>query len=47
MWTFTPNALADGVHTIVASETDAAGNTALGSPDPVNAILSVDDEPVS
>jgi hypothetical protein len=25
-WTFTPS-LADGVHTLVASETDPAGNT--------------------
>jgi Ca2+-binding RTX toxin-like protein len=31
MWTFTPNALADGVHTIVASETDAAGNAGTAS----------------
>ena len=27
VWTFTPTGLADGAHTIVASETDAAGNT--------------------
>jgi ELWxxDGT repeat protein len=26
-WSFTPTGLADGIHTIVASETDAAGNT--------------------
>jgi hypothetical protein len=26
-WTFTPPSLADGQHTVVASETDAAGNT--------------------
>ena len=26
-WSFTPTGLADGTHTIVASETDAAGNT--------------------
>ena len=31
IWTFTPSALADGVHTIVASETDAAGNTGTAS----------------
>ena len=27
IWTFTPTGLSDGSHTIVASETDAAGNT--------------------
>ena len=27
VWTFTPTGLADGAHTIVAKETDAAGNT--------------------
>ena len=31
VWSFTPNGLADGVHTIVASETDAAGNTGSSS----------------
>ena len=31
IWTFTPSGLADGVHTIVASETDAAGNTGTAS----------------
>ena len=31
VWTFTPSGLADGVHTIVASETDAAGNTGAAS----------------
>ena len=30
-WTFTPTGLADGLHTIVASETDAAGNTGTAS----------------
>jgi hypothetical protein len=30
-WNFTPTGLADGVHTIVASETDAAGNTGTAS----------------
>jgi hypothetical protein len=30
-WTFTPTGLADGTHTIVASETDAAGNTGTAS----------------
>ncbi|TPK95517.1 hypothetical protein FJ938_27945 [Mesorhizobium sp. B2-4-14] len=30
-WTFTPTGLADGSHTIVASETDAAGNTGTAS----------------
>ncbi len=30
-WTFTPSGLADGSHTIVASETDAAGNTGSAS----------------
>jgi hypothetical protein len=30
-WTFTPTGLADGLHTIVASETDAAGNTGSAS----------------
>ena len=30
-WTFTPIGLADGSHTIVASETDAAGNTGSAS----------------
>jgi hypothetical protein len=31
IWTFMPSGLADGVHTIVASETDAAGNTGTTS----------------
>jgi Ca2+-binding RTX toxin-like protein len=31
IWTFTPSGLADGVHTILASETDAAGNTGTAS----------------
>jgi hypothetical protein len=31
MWTFTPPSLADGQHTVVASETDAAGNTGTAS----------------
>ena len=31
VWTFTPTGLADGTHTIVASETDAAGNTGTAS----------------
>jgi Bacterial Ig-like domain/RTX calcium-binding nonapeptide repeat (4 copies) len=31
VWTFTPSSLADGTHTIVASETDAAGNTDAAS----------------
>jgi Ca2+-binding RTX toxin-like protein len=31
VWTFTPSGLADGVHTIVASEIDAAGNTGTAS----------------
>jgi hypothetical protein len=30
-WTFTPSGLADGPHTIVASETDAAGNIGTAS----------------
>jgi Bacterial Ig-like domain/RTX calcium-binding nonapeptide repeat (4 copies) len=30
-WTFMPTGLADGQHTIVASETDAAGNTGTAS----------------
>lgn len=30
-WSFTPVGLADGVHTIVASETDLAGNTGIAS----------------
>ncbi|SJZ33110.1 Ig-like domain (group 3) [Enhydrobacter aerosaccus] len=30
-WSFTPVGLADGTHTIVASETNAAGNTGTGS----------------
>jgi len=30
-WTFTPTSLADGGHTVVASETDAAGNTGAAS----------------
>ena len=30
-WTFTPTGLADGAHTIVANETDAAGNTGTAS----------------
>ena len=30
-WTFTPTGLADGVHTIAASETDTAGNTGSAS----------------
>ena len=30
-WSFTPTGLADGTHTIVASETDAAGNTGSAS----------------
>ena len=30
-WIFTPTGLADGVHTIVASETDTAGNTGTAS----------------
>ena len=30
-WSFTPSGLADGTHTIVASETDAAGNTATAT----------------
>ena len=30
-WTYTPTGLADGTHTIVASETDVAGNTATAS----------------
>ncbi|MFK4525265.1 Ca2+-binding RTX toxin-like protein [Bradyrhizobium japonicum] len=31
-WTFTPAGLADGPHTVVASETDAAGNVGTSSP---------------
>ena len=31
IWTFTPNGLANGTHTIVTSETDAAGNTGTAS----------------
>jgi hypothetical protein len=31
VWTFAPTGLADGHHTIVASETDAAGNTGTAS----------------
>ena len=31
LWTFTPTSLADGNHTVVASETDAAGHTATSS----------------
>ena len=31
IWNFTPTGLADGSHTIVASETDAAGNTGTAS----------------
>ncbi len=31
VWSFTPTGLADGTHTIVASETDAAGNTGTAS----------------
>jgi VCBS repeat-containing protein len=31
VWTFTPTGLADGSHTIVASETDVAGNTGTAS----------------
>ena len=31
VWTFTPTGLADGAHTIVASETDVAGNTGTAS----------------
>jgi hypothetical protein len=31
VWTFTPTGLADGTHTLVASETDAAGNTGTAS----------------
>ena len=31
VWTFTPPSLADGQHTVVASETDAAGNTGTAS----------------
>src|SRR4029078_8916041 len=30
-WTFTPSGLANGSHTIVATETDAAGNTGSAS----------------
>src|SRR5205807_2939357 len=30
-WSFTPAGLADGTHAIVASETDAAGNTGTAS----------------
>ncbi len=30
-WSFAPTGLSDGVHTIVASETDAAGNTGMTS----------------
>jgi Bacterial Ig-like domain len=30
-WAFTPSALTDGSHTIVASEMDAAGNTGTAS----------------
>ena len=30
-WTFIPTGLSDGQHTIVASETDAAGNTGMAS----------------
>jgi Bacterial Ig-like domain/RTX calcium-binding nonapeptide repeat (4 copies)/HYR domain len=30
-WSFTPTGLADGLHTIVASETDAVGNTGTAS----------------
>src|SRR5258706_434719 len=30
-WSFTPSGLADGVHTIVASQTDAFGNTGSAS----------------
>jgi hypothetical protein len=31
VWTFAPTGLADGAHTIIASETDAAGNTGSAS----------------
>ena len=31
VWSFTPTGLADGAHTIVASETDTAGNTGTSS----------------
>jgi Bacterial Ig-like domain len=31
VWTFTPTGLADGTHTVVASETNAAGNTGTAS----------------
>jgi hypothetical protein len=31
VWTFIPTGLADGTHTVVASETDAAGNTGTAS----------------
>ena len=31
VWSFTPTGLADGAHTIVASETDVAGNTGTAS----------------
>ena len=31
VWTYTPTGLADGSHTIVASETDGAGNTGTAS----------------
>ena len=31
VWTFTPSGLADGTHTIMASETDVAGNTGTAS----------------
>jgi len=30
-WSFTPSGLADGAHTIVASQTDAFGNTGSAS----------------
>ncbi|MBS0219349.1 MAG: M10 family metallopeptidase C-terminal domain-containing protein [Proteobacteria bacterium] len=30
-WSFTPSGLADGAHTVIASETDAAGNTGSAS----------------
>ena len=30
-WTYTPSGLHDGLHTIIASETDAAGNTGTAS----------------
>ena len=31
VWSFTPSGLADGVHTIVASQTDAFGNIGAAS----------------